>query len=51
VKLKLTVVSETSGPKPIRTATLPDGVPEEDMKDAHEHKIGHLGSLKKNINS
>jgi len=35
----------------ITTADLPGGVPEEEMKTAHDHKLGHLASIKKNRDS
>ena len=35
----------------ISTADLPDGAPEDEMKDAKSHNIGHLQSSKKTIDS
>lgn len=35
----------------ISTADLPGGVPEDQMKNAKGHKLGHLQSIKKTINS
>lgn len=39
------------GPSPISTADLPDGVPEDQLKDAKDHRIGHLQSVKRTIDS
>jgi protein-tyrosine phosphatase len=35
----------------VPTSELPGGVPEEQMKDAKSHGLGHLQSLKKTIDS
>ncbi|KAG9241663.1 hypothetical protein BJ878DRAFT_536394 [Calycina marina] len=45
------ISTPTSFGGPSRTVMLPGGVPEEDMKNAHEHKLGHLASPKNNIYS
>ena len=39
------------GPLPISTADLPDGVPEGQLKDAKDHRIGHLQSARRTIDS
>jgi protein-tyrosine phosphatase len=39
------------GPPPISTADLPDGVPEDQLKDAKDHRIGHLQSVKRTMDS
>jgi len=35
----------------ISTSDLPDGVPTDQLKTAKEHKLGHMSSVKKNIDS
>jgi len=35
----------------ISTSSLPDGKPEDEMKNAKEHKLGHVSSIKKIIDS
>lgn len=35
----------------VPTSELPGGAPEEEMKTVHEHKLGHLQSTKKTIDS
>jgi hypothetical protein len=35
----------------IPTSSLPDGRPEEEMKTAKEHKLGHVSSIKKVVDS
>jgi hypothetical protein len=39
------------GVSQISTRDLPDGVPEEQLRDAKDHKLGHLQSTKKIIDS
>jgi len=38
-------------PSTISTSSLPDGKPEDEMKNAKEHKLGHLSSIKKVVDS
>jgi hypothetical protein len=40
-----------SGVSQISTSDLPDGVPENQLRDAKDHKIGHLQSTKHTIDS
>lgn len=35
----------------VRTGDLPDGVPEDELRDAKDHKIGHLQLAKKTMDS
>lgn len=45
------VAHEIGGPSSIPTSDLPGGVPEDEMKTAKDHKLGHLKSTKKTIDS
>lgn len=45
------VAGVISGVSHISTSDLPDGVPEADLKDANDHKLGHMKSLKKTTES
>lgn len=45
------IPNEIGGPSSIATSDLPDGVPEDEMKTATGHKLGHLKSTKNTIDS
>lgn len=60
VNVKLTICSQSSPQaqdahiehaSTIPTSSLPDGKPEDEMKNAKEHKLGHVSSIKKIIDS
>ncbi|CZR62302.1 related to protein-tyrosine phosphatase [Phialocephala subalpina] len=43
--------TNTGGPSQIPTVELPGGVPEDQLKDAKTHRLGHLQSTKKTLDS